>query len=44
MSEEIPSIEDCKAHIQEIRHSHGADAGNESEKFLRRGYESMLKM
>ncbi|KAH0289799.1 hypothetical protein M436DRAFT_84811 [Aureobasidium namibiae CBS 147.97] len=38
------SVEECQAHIRDIRHSHGADARNESERFLRRGYESMLKL
>ncbi|THW02710.1 hypothetical protein D6D26_04062 [Aureobasidium pullulans] len=38
------TVEECQAHIRDIRVSHGADARNESERFLRRGYESMLKL
>lgn len=38
------SVEECQVHIRDIRNSHGADARNESERFLRRGYESMLKL
>ncbi|TIA48574.1 hypothetical protein D6C77_09866 [Aureobasidium pullulans] len=38
------TVEECQTHIREIRVSHGADARNESERFLRRGYESMLKL
>ncbi|KAI5276433.1 hypothetical protein E4T47_00597 [Aureobasidium subglaciale] len=38
------SVEECQAHIEDVRNNHGADARNESEKFLRRGYESMLKL
>jgi hypothetical protein len=43
MTEKL-SVEDCQAHYRDIRISHGADARNESERFLRRGYESMLKL
>ncbi|KAI4721056.1 hypothetical protein E4T48_02728 [Aureobasidium sp. EXF-10727] len=43
MTEQL-SVEECQAHIRDIRNSHGADARNESERFLRRGYESMLKL
>jgi hypothetical protein len=43
MTEKL-SVEECRAHIRDIRNSHGADARNESERFLRRGYEGMLKL
>ncbi|KAK6007549.1 hypothetical protein QM012_004363 [Aureobasidium pullulans] len=38
------TVEECQAHIKDIRNSHGADARNECERFLRRGYEAMLKL
>ncbi|KAH0381611.1 hypothetical protein KCU92_g6939, partial [Aureobasidium melanogenum] len=38
------SVEECKAHIQDIRDSHGADARNKTESFLRRGLETTLEM
>jgi hypothetical protein len=43
MTEKL-SVEECRAHIRDIHNSHGADARNESERFLRRGYEGMLKL
>ncbi|KAG9544679.1 hypothetical protein KCU79_g16881, partial [Aureobasidium melanogenum] len=43
MSEPM-SVEECKAHIQDIRRSHGADAQHESSDFLRGGFERMLAL
>jgi hypothetical protein len=37
------SVEECQAHIKDIRNSHGADPHHESENFLRGGFERTLK-
>ncbi|KAI4755442.1 hypothetical protein E4T52_12458 [Aureobasidium sp. EXF-3400] len=43
MTEKL-SIEECQAHIRDIRNKHGADQPKENEGFLRRGFGGMLDM